>query len=508
MTQEKLYYQSPEDWKPHAYQKKAAKFLLQRSHAGLFLDPGLGKTSISLAVISALKKAGKLERCLIAAPLRVIYSVWPNEIEKWNDFRHLTYTIVHGPKKDKLLHENTDIHLITHDSLKWLYQAETRSSNRVKSQRIADVDMKHAKSLPYNFLFLDELAKYKNYGSSRVSILKKVRHLYDRIYGLTGSPAPNGLLNLFGQFLVLDGGKTFSPYITHYQKKFFVKGYDGFSWEPKSEEHVKLIYEHIEPTVIAMKAEDYLDMPQMQHNKILFSLPDDIQKIYDQLEDDLVTEISNKTVSAATSLTASMKIRQIVSGGVYIDDEVEVLKRLPKRVRDWIFVHDMKTDIVESLVEELQGSPLLVAYEFTHDVERLKMRFGKDIPVIGGKTRPKEVDKTIDAWNKGKIPLCLINAKSAGHGLNLQQASNHILWHSLTWDYEHYDQLIRRIYRQGNKFGTVFVHHALAKGTIDERMYYVLNSKKKKNQNALFTALTELAKLKGGKQPKTRRKVK
>jgi SNF2 family DNA or RNA helicase len=468
--------------------RKAVKFLLEHAAAALFLDPGLRKTSITLAALTFLIKKGLVSKVLIVAPLRVCYSVWPAERDKWTDFNHLKLAVLHGKDKDELLKQDADIYVINPEGLDWLLDMQ---KTRLPSGKVkVTVDLARWKRLGFDTLVIDELSKFKHTNTNRYKAMKLVLHTFGRRWGLTGSPASNGLLNLFGQCYMLDQGRSLGPYISHYRTKYFNPGFDGFSWILK-EGADEQIYERVRPLALRMAAEDYIDMPKLIENNIKVELPDDVLKVYLELEQDLITRLKKGTVRAATAAAASMKCRQVANGGIYLDQEVKALVKLPKSARDWVDLHDLKTDVVEELVEELQGSPLLVAYDFNHDLARLQARFGKDVPYIGSGVSPKKSKVIEDAWNRGELPLLLAHPQSAGHGLNLQESGFHVAWHSMTWDYELYDQFIRRIRRSGQQAKRVYVHHIMASGTIDEVMLLALKSKDR-GQQALFSALQTL----------------
>lgn len=480
-------------WTPHAYQKKAVKFLLEHGAGALFLDPGLGKTSITLAALKLLIKKRVATKILIVAPLRVCYSVWPLEAEKWKDFGGLRISVLHGPKKQQALDEEADVYVINPEGLDWLLDAKKVKRVTKGGKTVTDVyvDRRRWKKLGFDTLVIDELTKFKNTQSLRFKALKQVHDMFDRRWGLTGSPASNGLMDLFGQCLILDGGRTLGQFITHYRAKYFNPSFDGFSWVLR-EGADQEIYKRLAPLALRMSADDYLDMPQAIENNIMVDLPDAAMTTYLRLEEDLIAKVDGGIVTAATAAVASMKCRQVASGGIYLDQDVQALVKLPKSQREWVDLHEAKLDALEELIEELQGSPLLVAYDFGHDLERLKKRFGKDIPYIGGGVTAKRAAELERMWNSGELPYLFGHPMSIAHGLNLQDVGNHVAWHTLTWDYELYDQFIRRVRRQGNKSKRVFIHHIMAKGTIDEVQLMTLKSKRK-GQNALFDALKKLS---------------
>ena len=493
--QQELFKPSSTPWQPHAYQKKAVKFLLEHAASALFLDPGLGKTSITLAAIKLLKQKKILDKVLLVAPLRVCYSVWPREVEKWKDFENLKVVVLHGPNKDEMLKQEADVYVINPEGLDWLLQAKKTKVVSPKTGKVTtkiDVDLRRWKSLGFDTLCIDELSKFKHTTTNRFKALKLVLNTFRRRWGLTGSPASNGLMDLFGQCYILDQGRTLGPYITHYRMKYFNPSHDGFSWvlrEGADEE----IYDRIRPLALRMAANDYLDMPALIENNIKVDLPADVRRVYDQLEEDLIAKLNDKVVVASTAAAASIKCRQVANGGLYLDPEVQALVKLPKSKREWANLHYEKIDALADLIDELQGSPILVAYDFEHDLDRLRERLGQDVPYIGGGVSAKRSAELERDWNAGKLPVLLGHPQAMGHGLNLQEVGHHVCWHSMTWDYELYDQFIRRVLRQGNKSKKVFVHHLMARGTIDEVMLTALKSKRK-GQNALFEALKNLRK--------------
>lgn len=486
-------------WNPRNYQKRGAKFLLENAAAMLLLDPGLGKTAITLAAIKVLKKGGHIDRALIVAPLRVMASTWPREVCKWKDFEDLTFTILHGPKKESLLADKTDIHLINPEGLDWLLNMQEKEIGR-KGKTIVTPDMRRWRDCGYDLLVIDEVSKFKSKKSNRSKAIMSVLSTFPRRWGLTGSPAPNGLLDLFGQCLVIDGGATFGPHITHYRKRFFMPSGNGFSWEIAGDWAEKEIYKRLSKIALTMRAEDYLEMPTVIENNIKIDLPDGARAAYNRFEEQLIAEIDDKVITAANAGVRSMKCRQLANGAVYVDQEVEALIKLPKKYREWAEVHDEKIDALDSLVSELQGSPILVAYDFGHDLARIKTwyekRFGNQygpFPFIGSGVSLKRQNELETLWNAGKLPFLCGHPASIGHGLNLQEAGYNVCWFAMTWDFDQYDQFIRRVRRQGQKAKQVFVHHILARNTVDIDMLYALKSKRR-GQDALFEALKSIKK--------------
>lgn len=452
------------------------KFLLGHAAAGLFLKPGLGKTAITLGAFEFLRKRGMAKRMLVVAPLRVCYSVWPREIAKWGEFSHLRAVILHGPEKAGLLRQNADIFLINYEGLEWLLNAARLG------KRTMQIDPAMLKMLNCDVLVFDELSKMKNGGSDRFQAMRHALHLFARRWGLTGSPASNGLLDLWGQCFCLDTGRSLGPYVSHYRNEYFIPDRYGYKWtiQPGAEDR---IYVRIAPLVLQM-GDDMLDLPELTDNIIQVDLPESVMDLYRKMERDFLTALDDEIVTAATAAAASMKIRQIASGGIYHDPQMN-------KPRAWTNLHTEKISALADLVDELQGQPLLVAYEFEHDVDRLRKQFPK--AVYACDLAPRQFDATVEKWNRGEIPLLFGHPASMGHGLNLQGAGKDVCFLSPTWNFELFDQFVRRVYRQGNQHSKVTVHHIIAAGTIDERVLGVIRGKDR-TQNALFAALKKLAK--------------
>ena len=466
-------------WKPHAYQLRALKFLVSRACAGLFLDPGLGKTSITLGALSVLKEKGLFNRALVLAPLRVCHAVWPEEVKKWKEFNNLKVVVLHGPRKDELLEEDADIYVMNYEGLDWLTGATIKRGWTGKESTVYTLE--NFDKIRPDVLVVDESSKTKRVTTARFKALKTILPKFSRRYILTGTPAPNGLLDLFGQTYVLDEGRSLGSFITRYKMEYFLPlDRNGWQWaiKPGAEER---IYEKLRPLVMRLAAEDYLELPELIENIIRVDLPPKARKVYDDLETEALAELEDGTkVMAMSAGAATIKLRQCSGGGLY-DGKDE---------GSWTHLHDAKTEALVDLVDELQGSPLLVAYEFKHDLARIQKALGKDIPFIGGGTKPAEMNEIIRKWNAGQIPVLLGHPASMGHGLNLQGAGQHVCWYGLTYDFELYDQFIRRVLRQGNTHKSVTVHHIVARGTVDEAILRALR-RKEKNQGALLAALKE-----------------
>lgn len=486
-----MFRKIAKSWIPLKYQEWAIEFLLSNACGGLFLDPGLGKTSITLAAFSILKEKGLADKMLVVAPLRVCRLVWPLEIAKWKDFNHLRVVVLHGPHKEKLLKTDADVYVINPEGLEWLFNVTKTKTPRGKVAVTTDV--KHVKSLGFDTLVLDELSKFKNTSSQRFKMFKPVLHLFARRWGLTGSPAANGLMGLFGIVYMLDMGRTFGPYISHYRRKYFDKGDSFYSWTLKPGAD-KLIHEKIKPLAIRINAEEVLeDMPRLVYNDIKVDLPPKARKAYDEVEDKLISIIDGKRVRAKTSGVAVFKCLQLASGAVFTEPEVKPLELLPRDKREWVVTHDAKLDALQELIEELNGQPLLCAYVFQHDLARILKRFGKDVPYFGAGISEERERWLNDAWNAGDLPYLFGQPQSIGHGLNLQESSCHVGWFSMLHDFEVVDQFIRRVQRQGNPNKLVTCHRILARNTID-----IITARKLKGkeftQNEFFKAMVNYVK--------------
>lgn len=440
---------------------------------------GLGKTSITLAAFKVLRKVGFVKTMLVIAPLRPCYSVWPNEVLKWDDFSGLSVGILHGPKKLKTLNTKHDVYVINPEGLRWLFT--TLRAN-----------------MPFDMLVVDESSRFKHVNTDRFKTLKPHLPKFKRRVILTGSPAPNSLLDLFGQMYVLDLGKTLSPYITHFRTKFFDKRtFEVRHPNPEkaalgltlkvndwyvTPENAENLYAHIAPHVLRMSAEDYLTMPELIFNDIYVDLPKEARAMYQQFEDALRLDFKKGRVTAANAAIKGMKCRQIANGGIYLDEDGSANRK-------WRNLHNAKAEVVAELVEELEGSPALVAYEFLHDLDRLKHHLGKDTPHIGGGVPMKAVQSIIKGWNDFRYPALLGQPQSMAHGLNLQESGDTVIWHSLIFSFEDYDQFIKRVYRQG-KDKPVTVHRIIARDTVDEIVASALG-RKEASQESLFDAIKE-----------------
>lgn len=440
-------------YSPHNYQIYSTNFILNNPISAIFLECGLGKSVISLTAINDLMlDYFDVSRTLVIAPLRVANSTWPDEIKKWDHLKHLNYSVVIGSEKERLaaLGKPAHIYLINRENVDWLIT-------------------KSGISWKFDMVVIDELSSFKSYQAKRFKSLLKVRPKIKRIVGLTGTPSSNGLMDLWAEFRLLDIGERLGRYITYYRQNFFVPDKRNqqmiFSYKPK-EGSEKMIYSLISDITISMKSKDFLKMPECVMNEVVVSLSDKEQKLYDSLKQDMVLSLEENEIDAINAAALSNKLLQMSNGAVYNDD------------KESLHIHDRKLDALEDLIEGANGKPVLVAYWFKHDLEKIKDRFD---------VREIKTAKDISDWNKGKIPVALIHPASAGHGLNLQAGGSTLIWFGLTWSLELYQQTNARLYRQGQD-STVVIHHILTKGTIDEDVMKALKTKEK-IQDALIDSV-------------------
>ena len=426
---------------PHAYQKYAIDYIKTHPVTALFLDMGLGKTVTTLTAIRDLMyDTFEIQRVLVVAPLRVARDTWPEEIRKWDHLKELTCSVVVGNmvERRRALQKEADIYIVNRENLAWLYQNSR---------------------LDFDMVVLDELSSFKNAQSKRFKAMKAMRPKVKRIVGLTGTPSGNGLMDLWAEFRLLDMGERLGKYISQYRSLYFKpdkrNGMVVFSYKPLPGAE-EVIYHQIADITGSMKANDYLEMPKLVSVAKEVTLSEKEKKRYDELKKSLVLELPGGEVTAANAASLTMKLSQMANGAIYTDD------------KNVVSIHDRKLDALEDLVESANGQPVLVAYWFKHDKDRIQKRMeAREL---------KELQDFAD-WNARKIPVALIHPASAGHGLNLQQGGSILIWFGLTWSLELYQQTNARLWRQGQQSRTVIIQHIVAKGTIDERILKVLEHK-------------------------------
>lgn len=439
---------------PHDYQRYAAEFIITHPISALLLDMGLGKTSITLTAINDLLfDSFEVHKVLVVAPLRVARDTWSAEIEKWEHLKNLRYSVVVGTAQERIsaLSTPADIYIINRENIQWLVEES---------------------GLPFDFdmAVIDELSSFKNHQSKRFRAFMKVRPKLKRIVGLTGTPAGNGLMDLFAEFKLLDMGERLGRLIGQYRNAYFQpdkrNGMVIYSYKPLPNAEQQ-IYDKISDITISMKAADHLKMPELISAEYTVQLSEKEKEKYDRLKKDLILSTEDNEVTAANAASLSNKLSQMANGAVYSDDE------------SVIQIHDRKLEALEDIIESMNGRPLLVAYWFKHDLERIKKRF---------EIREIKSSEDISDWNSGKIPVALIHPASAGHGLNLQSGGSTLVWFGLTWSLELYQQTNARLWRQGQTADTVVIQHIIAKSTIDEQIMKALKTKDT-TQAALITAV-------------------
>ena len=440
------------NFKPHNYQKYAVEYIKSHPVAAILLDMGLGKTVISLtAMADLLFDSFEVHKILVIGPLRVARDSWPMEVAKWEHLKHLTYAVAIGTLAERkaALAMNADITIINRENIQWLVESG---------------------NFDYDMVVIDELSSFKNHTAKRFKALMKVRPKVKRIVGLTGTPSSNGLMDLWSEFRLLDMGERLGKFITRYRECYFMpdkrNAQQVFSYKPR-EGAEEEIYRRISDITISMKCTDHLTMPELISTQYEVVLSDDERKQYERLKSELVMTLSDEEITVPNAAALTNKLSQLANGAIY-DDTKNIVE-----------FHDRKLDALEDIIESANGNPLLVAYWFKHDLERIRKRFD---------VREIKTSKDITDWNAGKIPVALIHPASAGHGLNLQSGGSTLVWFGLTWSLELYQQTNARLWRQGQTSGTVVIQHIIAKGTIDERVLKAL-SKKELTQNALIDAV-------------------
>lgn len=442
---------------PHDYQQYAIEYIESHETAAVLLDMGLGKTAITLtALYDLLFDYFEITRVLVIAPLRVARNTWPQEIEKWDHLKDIRYSVAVGTEKERLaaFQKDADIYIINRENVQWM------------------VD-----HIPFEFdaIVVDELSSFKNWNSKRFKSLMQVRPRAKRVIGLTGTPSGNGLMDLFAEFKVLDMGQRLGRFITKYRQEYFrpdrMNGQVVYSYKllPGAE---KRIYDKISDITISMKAADHLKMPELINSEFQVFMDEDEQCIYDQMCEDLTAQLKEGEVTAANAGVLSGKLCQMANGAVYTDNGNVDL------------IHERKLDALEDIIESMNGRPLLVAYWYKHDLDRIEER----LRMRKIEFARLDTDASIARWNRGEIPVALIHPASAGHGLNLQSGGSTLCWFGITWSLELYQQTVARLYRQGQTSNTVVVQHIITADTIDERIMKALQYKDK-TQSALIDAV-------------------
>ena len=446
-------------YRPHEYQQYAIEYIETHPISAVLLHMGLGKTSITLTALQDLLfDRFEVHKVLIIAPLRVARNTWPAELQKWDHLQDLTVSVVVGNAEERkaALAKQADLYVINREMVLWLVEQS-------------------GYKFDFDTVVIDELSSFKNHQSKRFKALMKVRPKVKRIIALTGTPSSNGLMDLWAEFRLLDMGERLGRYITQYRTKYFVPDKRNaqiiFSYKPLpgAEEQ---IYDKISDITISMKAADLLAMPQRIESEYPVYLSEEEREKYDALKQEMVLQLPDEEITAANAASLSGKLSQLANGAIYTEE------------KNVITVHDRKLDAMEDIIEAAAGKPILVAYWFQHDLQRITERLEALKVSYARISSPG----SIELWNRGEFAVGLIHPASAGHGLNLQEGGSTLVWFGLTWSLELYQQTNARLWRQGQTASTVVIQHIVAKDTVDERILKAL-TEKKNTQEALIAAV-------------------
>ena len=440
---------------PHEYQRFCIDYIKEHPVSALFLDMGLGKTVTTLTALRDLMLDELvISKALVIAPLRVARDTWPAEIRKWDHLEELDCAVIVGDAKARKAAVNTSalIYIVNRENVKWLVEYYEKNGLR----------------WDFDCVVIDELSSFKNYQSQRFKWLRKVRPFVKRWIGLTGTPTSNGLMDLWAEIGILDGGERLGRFIGRFRDAYFKPGSMNpstgvvFSYVPRPGAEDQ-IYDRISDITISMKAVDHLQMPECVYVNHEVEMDTRERKLYDQLKNDLIIPTEDGDIDAANAASLSNKLLQMANGAVYDEN---------KEAR---FIHERKLEMLEDLIEAANGQPVLVAYWFKHDRARILQHLAK-AGYSGADVRDLKESKDISNWNEGKIPIALIHPASAGHGLNIQSGGHILIWFGLTWSLELYQQTNARLWRQGQQ-ETVTIHHIVTKDTVDEDVLSALASK-------------------------------
>lgn len=452
----------------HNYQRACVEHIIKNKFSGLFLDMGLGKTVSTLTAINYLMNDYlEINSVLVIAPKRVTESVWQEEAEKWEHLKHLRFSKIIGAEAKRLaaIKAKADVYLISRDNIAWLCA------------------LYGGGKLPFDMVVIDELSSFKSYKSLRFKALKGAQPYLKRLVGLTGTPAPNGLIDLWPQIWLMDRGERLEKTITRYRDKYFKPGKTNgpivYSYKLLENSEAQ-IHDKIRDICISMTAKDYLDMPERKDNIILLGMPADLKKQYEDFEENKVLELFNSEeteINAINAAALSNKLLQFANGAIYDED---------KNVHH---IHDIKLEALKEIIEDANGKPVLVAWTYQFDRDRIKEY------LKAYKPRELKTNKDIQDWNAGNIQVMLAHPASAGHGLNLQAGGNIIVWFGQTWSLELYQQFNARLYRQGQK-SQVIIHHLILEGTHDMDVIKALEAKDKKQSSLIDSIKAKVAKYK------------
>lgn len=456
-------------FKPHNYQAYCMEQIMEKPALGLFLDMGLGKTIITLSAIQQLKYGRfQVNKVLVIAPKKVAEATWQREAEKWDNVKRLRISTVLGSesKRIRALNTQADIYIINRENVVWL------------------VDH-YKNSWPFDMVVVDEFSSFKSYSAKRFKALAAIRGHIRRIVGLTGTPSPNGLNDLWSQVYLLDQGERLGKYYTHFRDRYFEPGKRSrdviYSYDPKAGADTAIM-EAISDICISMKSEDYLELPDITYDTVPVQLDAKAAKAYAKLERDMVLALNdNEVIDVASAAALSNKLQQLANGAIYDEN------------REWHEVHNCKIDAFMELVEQLNGKSALVFYNFRHDLERLTEALKKSklrVRLLAGPQDEKD-------WNDGKIDILLAHPASAAYGLNLQEGGNHVVWFGLNWSLELYQQANKRLHRQGQK-EKVIIHHLICEGTRDTDLAAALDEKDRAQEYVLTSLKARIDRIRKG----------
>jgi SNF2 family DNA or RNA helicase len=435
-------------WSPRPYQEEGLKFTLARHGSGLLLDPGLGKTSTYLAAICVLRDRKEVRRTLVSAPLRVAQTVWVDEIDKWEDFKHLKIADLTERtdwEREQLLKMDFDIYTINPES----------THKVLNPDQLVGIHADVPNRWGIDHFIADESTRWADTSTKRFKAIKPVLGYFKYRNCATGTPTPNGLHQLFGQAQLLDDGAALGKYITHFRQMYMhAHPFIPHVYEMNHGADER-IYSRVADLFLRMRAKDHLEMPELIENKIIVRMPSAIQKKYDEFERDFLIKLLDKEIPAFNKASLAVKLRQLSNGFIYHQEEGKARQALP--------AHDAKLDALGDLLEQMQERPLLLMYEFIEDGRRIQERF----PFAVNFTGTKDAGKIVRDFNAGRIRLLIAHPRSAGHGLNLQEACHDICWYGVTWDLELWIQAIARVWRQGQMSSFVMNHIIMCEDTVD-----------------------------------------
>lgn len=451
-----------EVYRPHEYQNYSKDYIIGHPSCGLFLDMGLGKTSIALTAIDELMyEHMSLKRVLIIAPPKVAQDTWPEEINKWEHLKNLRLSMCLGNEKKRVegLLADADVYVVSNSVVDWL------------------IDFIKKNRLFFGMLVIDELSAFKSTKSNRFRSLKKIRPFFKRVVGLTGTPVPNGLIDLWPQIYLLDQGERLGKTVTNYRSRYFYPlKYNGhIVYEYGLQEGAEdKIYQAVSDITVSMKNTDYLNMPERIDNIVKVRMSPQERRLYDTLKREYCLELEGKDILADNAAVLSGKLLQMASGAIYdVDSNV-------------IEIHSRKLLALDGIIEEANGKKLLLVYQYKHSLKRIYERYGKKLDIREYKCPNDKKD-----WNNGKIDILLIHPKACKYGLNLQHGGSTMLWYDLTWSLDDYLQTNARLWRQGQK-DTVIIHHLACEGTIDEKVLLALQNKEITQESLINAVKAEI----------------